>query len=379
MSDDRSAPVPPPSEGDAGPRPRRRGAPIAVSAGAALAVLAVAAGAVLWVRPWEDPGPQIPDAGPTAEVERTTLVQSETLEGTLGFAGNATVFSLGEGVVTSLPSTGATLEPGDHLYEVDGEPTVLLRGDTPAYRLLEPGITGEDVRQFEQALAELGYGGFTVDNEYTALTAEAVRRWQDDTAGMEVTGTVDPAHVWFAPGSVRVAGRELSVGERAGVAAPVLTTSSDDHVVRVDLEVTDRDLVDEGDEVTVSLPEGGTATGEVSSIGSVAEAGEESEDPGGQEGDPTVEVVVTFTGEEPEDLLDQAPVDVQVESDAKEDVLAVPVGALIALPGSGHGVTAVNDKGAMRDIPVETGWFADGMVEISGDGIDEGLKVVVPK
>ncbi|MFC3996005.1 peptidoglycan-binding protein [Nocardiopsis sediminis] len=380
MSSDQSAPGLPGPEGGDGPATRRRrGAPIAVAACAGAAVLAVTAGAVLWIRPWASDRPETPDAGPTAEVERTTLVRTETLEGTLGYAGNATVFAGGDGVVTSLPSTGAVLEPGDQVYEIDGEPTVLLRGDTPAYRVLEPGVSGDDVRQFEQALAELGYGGFTVDDEYTALTADAVRRWQEDTPGMKVTGTADPAHLSFAPGPVRVAGKELSVGEQAGPAAPVLTTSSEDHVVRVDLAVADRELVDEGDEVTVSLPEGGTAEGEVSSIGSVAEE-PESEDPGGdEEGDPTVEVVVTFSGDAPEDLLDRAPVDVEVESDAKEDVLAVPVSALIALPGGGHGVTVVRGGEAMRDVPVETGWFADGMVEISGDGVDEGTEVVVPK
>ena len=339
--------------------------------------LCVAAAVVVWGEPSPPAGGEEPRPEATATVERTTLEREEELDGTLGYAGSGSFFARSEGVVTWLPEVGAELSAGDRAWEIDGAPTVLLRGDKPAYRLLQPGSRGEDVRQFEQALAELGYGGFTVDGEYTLLTAEAVRRWQRDTAGMEVTGTVDPARIWYVSGPVRVTGHEAAVGGSAAPGTVLLGTSSTRQVVRIDLEVGDRGLVTEEDEVTVRFPGGESSTGEVVSVGTVAEAGED--DGGtGTESDPTVEVVVELTGDDV-DFLDRAPVTVEVRGESREDVLTAPVGALLALSGGGYGLSVVDGDGTVREVPVETGWFTDGLVEVSGDGIDEGTEVVVPE
>ncbi|CAM5668231.1 hypothetical protein SBADM41S_01988 [Streptomyces badius] len=53
-----------------------------------------------------------------------------------------------------------------------------MYGSGPMYRTLKPGDKGRDVEQLERNLAELGYTGFTPDQEYTELTAAAVKRWQ---------------------------------------------------------------------------------------------------------------------------------------------------------------------------------------------------------
>jgi hypothetical protein len=57
-------------------------------------------------------------------------------------------------------------------------------------------------------------------------------------------------------------------------------------------------------------------------------------------------------------------------------VLAVPVNALVARRGGGYGVELAAGR---RIAPVEAGLFADGYVEISGAGIREGTRVVVPR
>lgn len=360
---------------DTGERPRRERRffrPFAV----VLVLAALCAGTALtvWGLPRGEPEetPSAPEA--TALVECMTLSREEQLDGTLGYAGGGSFFSRNDGVLTWLPKVGEELSAGEHAWEVDGSPVILLRGDKPAYRVLEPGTRGSDVRQFEQALAELGYTGFTVDDEYTQLTAEAVRRWQEDTDGVDVTGTVDPDQVWFTSGTVRVTGHESAVGENVAPATPLLTTASTREIVDVDLEVDDRDLLAEDDEVTVEMPGGATATGEVTSVGTVAQV-EEGEDPG-EDSDPTVDVQITLE-ESGEDFLDQAPVTVLAQGESREDVLAVPVGALIALPGDGYGMSVVGDRG-VEDVPVETGWFSDGLVEVTSDGIEAGTEVVVP-
>ncbi len=358
-------------------RPRRRRWLGPLWLGAALLTLVVLCG-VAWAAvrglPEGSQDGEAPGPGPTARVERTTLLREETLDGALGYAGGGTFFARSDGVVTRLPAVGSELTAGDPAWEVDGRPTVLLHGDRPAYRPLAAGSSGEDVRQFEQALADLGYSGFTVDDEYTWLTAEAVRRWQDDTEGMEVTGEVHPSQIWYTSGAVRVTGHEVDVSAGVAPATPLLTTSSTRQVVRVDLPVDDRDLLTEDAEVTVQLPGGESVAGVVESVGTVASV-EEGEEGGG---DPTVEVVIGLE-EDAADFLDQAPVTVVARGESREDVLAAPVGALIALPGDRYGLSVVDGDGTVRDVPVETGWFSDGRVEVTGEGIGEGTEVVVPE
>ncbi|MDA2803463.1 peptidoglycan-binding protein [Nocardiopsis suaedae] len=361
------------------PRPRRRGPGTRTAIVVLVLLLLAAAGAMaaVWAREAPEEGGGAAEApGATARVERTTLEERVALDGELGYGGGGSVVSAGEGVLTWMPESGAVIAPGSRLYEVDGDPVVLLRGDKPAFRVLAAGDEGEDVRRLEQALSELGYGGFTVDRAYTGLTAYAVKRWQRD-AGLPQTGEVDPADVWFAPGPLRISGTEAAVGERTAPSSPVLSATSGDRVVRLPLEVGDRALVDEGDEVGVTLPGGEETTGEVLSVGSVAEEdGGEDEDGGG---DPVVDVLIGL-GEVPEGaFLDKGTAEVALVGDTAEDVLAVPVGALIPMPGDGYGVSAVGADGQVDDVAVTTGMFADGKVEVSGDGIEEGTEVVVPE
>ncbi|WP_406451796.1 hypothetical protein [Streptomyces sp. NBC_01622] len=69
--------------------------------------------------------------------------------------------------------------------------------------------------------------------------------------------------------------------------------------------------------------------------------------------------------------LTSAPVQVAFTSESHRGVLAVPVGALLALSEGGY---AVQLPGG-RLIAVRTGMFAKGLVEISGAGVTAGMKV----
>jgi hypothetical protein len=76
--------------------------------------------------------------------------------------------------------------------------------------------------------------------------------------------------------------------------------------------------------------------------------------------------------------LDRAPVDVFLTKEARADVTAVPVTALLALKGGGYAVEVV-DGTTTKLVAVEPGLYADGYVEVTGSGLDEGVHVVVPK
>jgi multidrug efflux pump subunit AcrA (membrane-fusion protein) len=92
----------------------------------------------------------------------------------------------------------------------------------------------------------------------------------------------------------------------------------------------------------------------------------------------TVEVVVVPV-EPIDDAWTGTNVSVHVTSDLAEQVLTVPVSALLALVEGGYAVEVVDADDSTRLVAVETGMFADGVVEISGEGLSEGLLVVVPE
>jgi hypothetical protein len=89
-------------------------------------------------------------------------------------------------------------------------------------------------------------------------------------------------------------------------------------------------------------------------------------------------VTVTIANQKALGSLDGAPVDIDFVSSKRKDVLAVPVVALLALPQGGFGVEAVQ-AAKTRIVPVRVGMFAAGQVEVSGNGIAEGVRVGVPK
>lgn len=156
------------------PRRRRRGLWLVL--GAVLIAVAAAGGGWLWAS--DTTTETAPDAsGPlvTATVERGTLTATEIFDGTLDHGTPFTVTGSAEGTITRLVGQGRTVERGAELYRVDERPVALLYGAVPMFRGLGPGDSGADVGQLEANLAELGYGGFTVDDQYTSSTAAAVR------------------------------------------------------------------------------------------------------------------------------------------------------------------------------------------------------------
>jgi multidrug efflux pump subunit AcrA (membrane-fusion protein) len=89
-------------------------------------------------------------------------------------------------------------------------------------------------------------------------------------------------------------------------------------------------------------------------------------------------VTVTLRGGDKSATLDQAPVSVDLVSDRRKNVLAVPVTALQGTAKGGYAV-AVRDGDKTRLLAVTPGLFADGQVEIEGAGVHEGLRVVAPQ
>jgi hypothetical protein len=315
-----------------------------------------------------------PAATSTAAVTRRNLEEREELSGTLGFGEQTEVSRNGEGTVTALPALGTVVDRGQTMVEVDGLAIPLWFGDRPLWRALDGNATdGADVQEVEANLVALGHATsatLTVDDDWTAATTTAVKKWQD-ALGREETGVIAPGDVVVQPGAVRIAAHPTPVGSPAG--GPVAKVTTATRRVTVDLEATKQSLVAKDQPVKVELPDGTLLDATISSVGTVATA-QDTGDPENP-GEPTVEVVVALADPTQAGTLDEAPVSVQVVTSAASDVLAVPVDALLALAEGGYAVDrAAGDGGLVR---VETGAFADGWVEITGD-LAEGDEVVVP-
>jgi hypothetical protein len=426
----------------------------------------------------------------TAEVTRTTLVETKKVLGTLGYGDPLPVNATAPGTLTWIAPVGSTVKRGEPLFKVNEQPVVALYGSVPLYRTLRDGSEGVDVQQLEQNLAELAYTGFTVDDTYNLDTAKAVSNWQTDL-GLPETGTVELGQVVFTPGAVRIAEHMARVGnvisggsvsvinsdtdlaqaaidlkdaqeayDKAdnylkylqasqkvpqtetrlflrptrngwkyetktksfkgpapedwiieaendlalkkaklediqrtydslknskeqevldGAGVSVLSYTGTTKLVTVELDVADQALAVERRKVTVTVPGQKAVEGEISQVGTAITAQVGTIDTAQSTiSDARIEVTVTIANQEALGSLDAAPVDVDFVSEERKDVLAVPVAALLALPEAGYGVEIVEGN-TTRIVAVKTGMFAAGRVEVSGEGIAEGVKIGMPK
>ncbi|GAA1606733.1 peptidoglycan-binding protein [Kribbella sancticallisti] len=309
----------------------------------------------------------------TAKVTRQTLKDTETADGELAYGTTTTATNRAAGTVTWLPDSGQQISRGQTLYQVNNLPTTLLYGAVPAYRRLAEDSEGPDVLQLEQNLKALGYTGLTVDDEYTSATAEAVEEWQEDR-GLEETGVVELGQVVFAPAAVRVDSLQAQVSDPVAPGQKLLGYTGTTKAVTVELEAADQRLAKENAAVSVTLPDNTTVAGKVDEVSTVIiPAASPDQDP-----ETKIEVIVALGNQKAAASYALASVDVTFTATERKNVLTVPVGALLALQEGGFGVE-IADGTTTRYVPVKTGLFAGGRVEISGAGITEGLSVGVPK
>ncbi len=298
-------------------------------------------------------------------------------------AGSATVYGASS-TYTRLPAVGAVVGRGGVLYEVSGEPVVLLYGPVAPWRVFAPGMgAGRDVAELNRNLRALGFGSSLGGDAFTAATTAAVKRFQL-AHGLPVTGRLLLGSVVFAAGAVRVTAVTPSVGA-AVQPGPVLTTTSTARLVTIALDAGQQSEVAVGDPVSITLPDQSTTPGRVSYVGTVATSPSSSAQGGGGGGgggssSPTVEVDVTPTHPGATGRLDQAPVSVSITTGRVRGALVVPVNALLALASGGYAVEVVGADGVHRLVAVAAGLFddADGSVQVSGSGLAAGQRVVVP-
>jgi hypothetical protein len=390
---------------------RSRRLPIVV---AVVLIVGATSVAAWWARDRDDAGEPAtpPSTLATAEIVRRDMSTSISLSGRLGHGTARPVKGGRPGILTWLPSPGTTLKRGGTLYRIDDEPVVLLYGGTPLFRTLDKVNTvGRDVRVVAENLEALGYAvgrryqpgervrqtstvpeqeqsapagegsagpgtgqpptppasattWVTVRKGEDVLTpslVQAIKRWRDDV-GLPASGSLGIGDVAVLRGAVRVESALAQVGDNAE--APILTVTSTSKVVTVDLEPTAAASMRQGDEVGVRLPDEETVPGKIDTVATAV-----TDD---ADGSPKLTLTISLDAPSAVTKLDTAPVEVVFPGETHGDVLAAPVGALVALAEGGYAVQVAG--GAL--VGVETGIFAGGLVEIEGAGVSEGTRVV---
>jgi hypothetical protein len=363
---------------------------------------AIAAGVAITIFALQSGGgsPASASSGPvaTAAVIRTTLASRQQVSGTLERAGSYTlVVQQPTGTITWLPGAGTVIGRGQVLYRIDGQPVRLLFGAQSAWRTLARRVVdGADVRQLKRNLIALGFtanGALTVDDHFDWATTVAIEQWQRAQAAPQ-TGVLRLGSIAFLPGAVRVTAQQALPGAPAQPGTPVLDLSSTDLVVSVPLDPSLRQLVHVGDRVQIQLPEGQSTPGRVSQIGATtaatsappgstpAGAGASGQGAGGSSAQggagPSATVPVTVSLNRPGAArgLDQVPVQVAITDTVRRNVLAVPIGALLALSNGGYAV-AVDQGGTRTLIAVTTGVFDGNRVEVASPRLQPGMRVEV--
>ncbi len=311
----------------------------------------------------------------TAAVSRLDIAATTPVGGTLGYAGSWTVTGHGGGTLTWLPRAGRVIRQGHALYRVDnGSPVVLLYGRVPDWRALAEGVRGADVAQLNHDLVNLGYAdradiaGLGWDY-YSWETRYAVQQLEEHLGVSSPPGSLSWGRVVFEPQALRVSQVTGSLGGPAS--GPVLQATSDRHVVTVPLDASGQSEVNKGDAVTVTLPDGATTPGTVSSVGKVASTS-------GQRQGATIPVQVKLTHPGAVGRLDQAPVTVHITTATVRNALVVPVSALLARSPGRYVVEVAGAGNTRRWVPVQPGIFDDasGLVQVTG-ALRPGQRVVV--
>jgi peptidoglycan hydrolase-like protein with peptidoglycan-binding domain len=297
----------------------------------------------------------------------------------VGAESAATVYGASS-TYTELPALGAIVRRNGVLYEISGEPVVLLYGPVAPWRAFVPRMTrGRDVAELNRSLRALGFGASLRGDAYTASTIDAVKRFQA-AHGLPETGALLLGSVVFAPGAVRVTAVTPTVGATVQP-GPVLTTTSTDRTVTIALAAGQQSEVAVGDPVSITLPDNSTTPGRVTYVGTVATTPPSSYQGGGNgPSSPTIAVDVTPAHPAATGRLDQAPVSVSITTGHVRDALVVPVNALLALASGGYAVEVVGAGGVHHLAGVDPGLFddANGYVQVTGRGLGVGQRVVVP-
>jgi hypothetical protein len=307
----------------------------------------------------------------TTKVRKMDLSDTRTVGGTLGFGSARPVKGVGSGVLTKLPSIGTKVSRGKVLYRVNNQPVVALYGDTPLFRPIgKAGLTGPDVLELRRNLTALGYHSDAPKGDVSdASLLDALKRWQKDLE-LPVPGVLQPGQAIVVAGPGRISAVTAQLGDP--VDEPLFSISSTTKLVTLSMSPTDAGALHTGTAVSITLPNGSEVPGKISAISPTVTGGGSADADNGDGDSAQAKETVTVIPKKAVTSYDSATVQVRITTTTRKGVLAVPVGALVALHEGGYALQ--RPDGGL--IAARTGVFAGGMVQVTGSGIADGTAVV---
>jgi hypothetical protein len=185
---------------------------------------------------------------------------------------------------------------------------------------------------------------------------------------------VEQGRILFAPGAIRVDSVASGVNRSTGGGEELLQYTETGRVVTARLEIAQQRLARKGAAVQIVMPDGQRKAGRVGRVYTVVEP------PSDARGDAStwIEAVISLDDPAAAAGIEAAAVTVVFTASQRDNVLTVPIAALVALSEGGYGVEVVEGS-ATHYIKVATGLFAAGRVEVTGDGLTEGQTVGMPQ
>ena len=192
--------------------------------------------------------------------------------------------------------------------------------------------------------------------------------------------TFSPTNAYASKTAIIVGSYINDIGSAVTLNSPLYNISSIGIEVVFQVDATDQETVSLGDSVEIELPTDERVPTIITFIDQVVTQTQAGE---------FIEVTLEVLNPEEIEAYDQAPVKVFVTTEISENVLYVPVNALLALAEGGYALEIYDGElegGAFEGesgvdtsyVAVEIGVFTDGFVEVKGN-ISEGQAVVVPR
>lgn len=359
----------------------------------------------------------------TGTVQQTTVAQTQTLSGTIAYTATQTVANRqstsgssatgassstassgstsgassassatsGSDTLTSMATVGAITKVGDTLYTVDEQPVSAMYGTLPAYRDIQDGDTGTDVTQLQQSLADLGYNPGSVDGTFSTATLDAVEAWQT-AKGLTVDGVVHLGQIVFVPGPSRVIAQLASVGDTVANGSQILSIGPESPIVTTSESSTQLGLLSQGQQVDVQLPNNAIVVGKVTSVGATSSSSSSSSSSAGSTGGSggssssgasassgSTPVTIALNKPSLGNSIAGSSVNVIVTTATAKNVLAVPLGALLATSSGNYIVQTQAASGSLTNVSVNPTIYDDtsGIVAVPGANLTPGERVVV--
>lgn len=310
---------------------------------------------------------QVPPEESTVEVIEQELGRVLTLTTTMTRPTSQLAQNFLTGVITFVAGDGE-YHQGDTLYSVNDTDVILVEGDVPFWRDLAPGVDGEDVRQLQQMLSDLGFD-VDVNGSWDATTSDAVHEWQRDR-GKEETSSLLLGELVSAPSlpvSMTFDPQQSALGAQVTGGETLLHAATGAPEFFMEVSAGQAEMIPSGTTVTILHDDqqwdGVTGGSEV-----------------GEDGLVTIDITGSDGGLVCNETCDQLPMG--ETNHLMTDVEIVPAVSGPAIPvsavntGSG-GVTTVEvaTEDAVEEREIEVLSIADGLAAV--DGVEPGEKVRV--